>query len=282
VVCRYVCTRGLPGRENADVNRYRWAVAAGLAVAVAVGAAGFVGWQHLRPRLPTLASATAALDRAVVEVIQAAGDNAADTVSPLVPTTSCEKTFLAKGSRYTRTADLYTDPGAEGYVLGLIAAVLPAAVRGLPTPAGVAGLTADLGNGLRLQVLPVGAGWLAATAETDCRSGDPAPARTATVTTADSQPVTALLAELGTAPTGFHEDAVSCGRGQVTTLDTASQPTVTDNLAGRLGALIPASARRFRSSANRVVWRVGGVSTVVASSDDGTQITVQRTVTCPL
>jgi hypothetical protein len=265
------------------VTRKRWGLVAATAVlGLALGATAVVVWQHVRPRLPTVALVTPTLDQAIALVVKAAGDDAAVTVSAFVPITGCEKTFLAKGSRYTRTADLYTNPGEEGTVVGLVAAALPASehpVLSTRSASGTASLTADLGDGVRLQVVQVGDGWLAATAETDCRGADPA-APAAQTGSAVTQPVTALLAALGTAPTGFHSDLVTCGHGAITTLDTASQPTNTDNLAARLAPLIPPSAQRFSSPSNRVAWRQGNVSTVVASSDDGTQITVQRTTSC--
>jgi hypothetical protein len=260
----------------AGMRRKRWLV---IAVVVAagglLGVAGDVVFQHVRPRLPALAAATPTLDQAIALVITAAGGNAAVAVSGLVPSTSCEHTFLAKGSRYTRTANLYTDPGEESTVIDSIASALPAAEHAVHQ--GARTLTADLGGGLHLQVLTIGAGWIAATASTDCRTGadtqvpDPA---------ADTAPVTALLNELGTSPAGFHTDAVACPGGAIVTLDAISQPTATDNLLHRLEAHLPAGAREFRSDSNRLAWRDQKVSTIVASSDDGTQITVQRTTAC--
>ena len=41
----------------------------------------------------------------------------------------------------------------------------------------------------------------------------------------------------------------------------------------------PGAARRFVSGANRLAWRDGGTSVVVAASDDGRHITVQDTGT---
>jgi len=264
------------------VSRRHIILAAVLASVLYAGAAALV-WQYARPRLPTLAAATPTLDHAIALVVAAAGDNAAVAVSGLVPSSSCQHTFLAKGSRYTRTADLYTDPGQENTVVDSIATALPAAehpVRSGDRSAGRESLTADLGDGIELQVVPVGTGWLAATAIADCRTGgqaQPAPATDAAALTA---PVTGLLSDLGAALAGFHTDAVPCQNGRIITLDAISQPTSTDNLPTRLAAFLPAGVRRFSSSSNRLAWRDQNTSTIVASSDDGTQITVQRTTTC--
>jgi hypothetical protein len=273
------------GGENIGMTRKRWITVAAVTavVGVALGATAVVVWQHVRPRLPTLAAAEPALDRAIATTVTAAGTDAAVTVSGLVQTTSCQHTFLAKGSRFTRTANLYTDPGGENTVIDDVAAALPAGehpVRGTPSPSGVSGLTADLGDGITLQVIAIGDGWLAATAETDCRSGELTPDPTGPQPASLVDPVTQLLAALGTRPSGFHAETVACARGRITTLDSASVATTTANLASRLATVVPAGARQFQSTSNRLAWRQGTVSTIVASSDDGTQITVQRTTGC--
>jgi hypothetical protein len=48
----------------------------------------------------------------------------------------------------------------------------------------------------------------------------------------------------------------------------------------RLAPTLPTTARRFVSPANRLPWRDGHTSVVVAASDDGTHVTVQYTVDC--
>src|SRR5438067_1406652 len=143
------------------VSRRRW-ILVGLIAAVALvaqaGAAAAV-WRYTRPRLPALAGAVPALDRAIALVIDAAGQRAAVAIGPLVPVASCADTPLAKGSRVSRTADLYTDPGQEDALIGRIGTALPAgehAHREAPTGGGPPPLTADLGNGLRLHVTRLG------------------------------------------------------------------------------------------------------------------------------
>jgi hypothetical protein len=254
----------------------RWIlVAAGTALAgVVLGAGGVVAWQHLRPRLASVATAASTLDGAIATVVTSVGDAAAVAITGLVPAQDCQRTMLAKGSIYTRTADLYTDPGSERVLLDRIAAALPLVDQ--PQRAGMT-LNADLSGGIHLQVIPVGAGWLAATAETDCRASA-AQAETVSVPAEMSQSEARLLSSLGTAPAQSHADVVACGSGRVITVDAASGPTGTDNLPHRLAPLLPADARTFRSSANRLAWRDPTGSTIVAASDDGTQITVQRTV----
>ena len=252
-------------------------VVAALVLLGAQATASVLAWPHVRPRLPALAPMVTLLDRAIAAVVSASGTGAAVTVAGTVPATACEKTLLAMGSRFARSADLYTDPGGENALITRIAAALPEGqhpARSAPVGGGAAGLTADFGGGVQLRVSQLGTGWIAAYAETGCRTGT-VPAGTAVPAQARDD-VTRLLSQLGTAPTDWHADAVGC----FVTVDTISQPTGTDNLRARLVPIVPPTARTFAAPANRLAWRDGTTSTVVAASDDGTHITVQRTAGC--
>ena len=259
-----------------------------LLVAVAVvllgaqGATAALVWQHTRPRLPPVAAATAALEQAIAAVVGAAGDQAAAAVSGLVPYTSCENTFLARGSRYNRSADLYTDPGAEAALIDRIAAHLPAddhPQRVAPTGTSPAPLTASFGP-VQVRVAELGQGWVEAFAESACRGGrPPAPPRAGSDASAQAT-IAHLLGSLGTRVQSSRSDVLGCPAGRITTVSALSDPTSTDQLATRVAPLVPTGARQFRAPANRLSWRVGSESVVVAASDDGTHVTVQDTTLC--
>jgi hypothetical protein len=242
-----------------------------------------VVFQHTRPRLPALAPVAPTLQQAIAVVVSAAGDTAAVAVSPVVPYTSCQNTFLAKGSRFNRSADLYTDPGAEDTLIRRIADALPESEhpqRSSPVGGGAAPLSADLGSDVHLRVSQLGQGWLEAVAETGCRTtAHPEPADTTPPAGAVTA-ITRLLATVDTTPTTWQVVTVTCPTGAITTVATISQTTTTDNLPTRLSGAVPATARRFTSGANRLAWRDGATSVIVAASDDGTHITAQRTTTC--
>jgi hypothetical protein len=259
--------------ENGPVTR-RWWFAA-LALLVLIGIGGVVTWRRLHPHRADVASAVPRLDHAIAGVVAATGDTAAVTVSGIVPTTACNG-----GSVYTQTADLYDDPGAEGALIDRIAAALPASMHPSRTTAlggGAASLDADLGDGSKLEVIQLDKGWVVATATSDCRSGSQS--LTSPVAAPDPA-VAAALSALGTAPTGWHSDRVACASGQIVTVSTASGPMSLDDLPARLAKLPPAGAIVFTSPSDRLSWRVGNVSTVIAAADSGTHVTAQTTTGC--
>jgi hypothetical protein len=258
-------------------------VSAVVALAVQVTIVGLV-WQHTRPRLPALAAVAPTLEQVIAAVVTAAGDSAAVAVNGVVGYTSCQHTFLARGTRFNRSADLYTAPGAEDPLIRRVAEHLPASEhpqRSAPVGGGAAALTADIGGEVHLRVSQLGSGWIEAVAETGCRTAgrQPQPALTIPPTDAATA-ITGLLAVLGTAPTTWRIDTVACPAGAITTVNTISQTTNTDHLRTRLSRAVPATARQFASDANRLAWRDGSTSVIVAASDDGTHITAQRTTTC--
>ncbi len=261
---------------GAVMKRRWWLLGAVLVVLIA--GAGVLTWRQLHPNTPTraaVASAVPGLDSAIAEVVAATGDGAAVTVSGLVPTTSC-----SGGRLYTVTADLYTNPGDEAALIDRIAAALPASMHPSRSPGlggGAETLNATLGGGDQLQIIQLDTGWVAATATTDCRAdrtASPSPAAPA------DQALTSVLAALDTTPTTWHSDAVVCASGRITTLSTASQPISLDGIAARLAQLPPRGAIVFTSPSDRISWRVGPVSTVIAAADSGTHLTAQTTTSC--
>ncbi len=260
-------------------RRAWWLVAVSAALALALQATiATVVWQHTRPRLPALAPVAPILERAIAAVV-----TAAVAVSGVVPYTSCQNTFLAPGSRFNRSADLYTDPGAEDTLIQRIADALPASEhprRSSPVGGGAAPPSADLGGDVHLRVSQLGRGWLETVAETGCRTATHTEPVDTTPPADAVTAVTRLLAALGTTPTTWQVQTVTCPTGAITTVATISRATNTDNLPARLSGAVPATARRFTSGANRLAWRDGATSVIVAASDDGTHITAQRTTIC--
>jgi hypothetical protein len=133
---------------------------------------------------------------------------------------------------------------------------------------------------VHLSVRQLGYGWLTATAATGCTTGPPG-ALTATAGPGEPElgAVTDLLTRLGTRPATIHKIDLTCPTGQTTTIAAVSQPTNTGNVADRAAAVVT-GRREYTYGPDKIAYRDGPVSTIVAVSDDGTAITVRRTTSC--
>jgi hypothetical protein len=265
-------------------TRKRWLTAASaLAVlALAAGAALAVRqWQAGRD--PKVGAALAGMDRALADVLAAAGDEPVVAVNGLVRAATCPLGLLRTGGRYSRTADLYVAGGGEDMLIGRIAQRLPATYRSRRDPATAGSappLTAEIAGDVQVSVRPLGAGWVVADAATGCVAG---PATVADPSPAADDPaipaITALLGGLGTAPAGFNTATLDCAAGRMATVAAISRGTDSGRLADRLP--VPAGARVYLvAGSNRVAYRDGTTSVIVAASDDGTEITVRRSTPC--
>lgn len=248
------------------------AVVAGLAL---VAGTVTVWWRWDTRRQPHVGAVVAVMNRAVADVVTAAGDDAAVAVSPVVRSSTCDLGPFRTGGIFTAKADLYVDPGGEEALIGSVAARLPAAygvTRG-PAVGGIRPLRANDGPSVAVAVARISPGWLEVTVRSRCSLGRATPPPAATSGPAVAA-LTGLLGRLGTAPASVTESQV----GTIVTVSAISRAADTANLAARLNAVVPAGARRFASGeSNRVVYRQGNVAVIIAASDDGTAVTSQYT-----
>jgi hypothetical protein len=260
--------------------RKRVLTAVGIVVVLAAAAGGAsVWWRWDTQRQPRVEDVAGDMNTAVADAVVAAGQEAAATVGPVIPAGECPLGPLRTGNVFTGRADLYTDPGAEDGLITTIEQNLPGryAVRRGPAVAGVRPLHADLGA-VSLSVRRLSPGWLAVSARSRCSLAGTAPAAS---TTPDAGTVTGLLATLGSRPARVTEQRLHCAAGDIVTVSAVSEPTGADDLTDRLATVVPADARRFAArDANRITYRDGSTSVVIAASDDGTAITVQHTTAC--
>ncbi|BEL05154.1 hypothetical protein Q0Z83_033450 [Actinoplanes sichuanensis] len=263
----------IPGRRRLI------AVAVVTSLVMAAGAAAW--WQWDGGRQPRVDDAVTTMTTAVTDAVVAAGDNAAVTVSAVVAAAECELGFLRRGRVFTAKADLYTDPGAEESLITTIEQGLTGryATRRAEAVAGIRALQADVGS-VRLSVRRLSPGWLAVTARSGCSAGS-VDTGTADAGSPGVAGVTSLLATVGTRPATLTEQRLNCPNGAIVTVSAVSEPIDAGRLATRLATTVPAGARRFAADdANRVAYRDGPTSVVVAASDDGTAVTVQHTTDC--
>lgn len=263
--------------------RTRWLLALLVVAAVAAQAGlGVVLWRRHTAHQPKVTADIPTMDRAIVDTLAAAGPDPAVAVTSIVRAAACKLDVLSSCGRYTRSASLYTVRGNEDALITRIAQGLPAGYhprREPPAAGAAAALSADVGRRVHLSVRHLGYGWITATATTDCTTGtsrpindSPAPGDPALTTITDE------LTALGTRPASVHQVVLACPSGQITTIAAVSQPTNTDNLADRLP---PRTARReYTFGPDKVAYRDGASSLIVAVSDDGTAITVRHTTSC--
>jgi uncharacterized membrane protein len=245
--------------------------------------AGAVWWRWDTARQPTVADAVPAMRRAVAEAVVAAGPTAVVAVSRVVRSSVCRLNALRDGGVFTAKVDVYTGPGAEEALVDQVEQRLAGrypARRGAAS-SGVRPLEADAGPGVLLAVRRVDAGWLTISARTGCSLGTAPPPATPPATGTGAAAITTAFAALGTRPASFVEHRLDCPSGQIVTVAAVSEPADSSALAQRLSAVVPPGARRVPAGAsNRVTYREGPVSVVVAASDDGTTVTAQHTVGC--
>jgi hypothetical protein len=137
-------------------------------------------------------------------------------------------------------------------------------------------LAATVRGGVQLSLRQLGDGWLVVSATTGCTAG---PDQSADASPPPDDPalpaITGLLAAVGTRPASWSTVSLGCVR----TVAAVSDRTDSGRLAQRLAA--PADARVFSvATSNRVAWRSGATSVILAPSDDATTINIRHTTSC--
>jgi hypothetical protein len=270
-------------------NRWRWLVVLVVVVGVAWPVGMVLVGRHVwranrsRPALPAVADVLPTLDRAVAAVAGAVGGDAAIAVAGLTPAQACRAGGRA-GSVYTRKLDIYLARGGEDGLITMIAGRLPDGYqprRDPPVAGSARPLSAQPGPGVSLTVRQLGDGWLTVTARSDCRasgaggsqaSQPPAPGAADTVDRIMSR----LHARVGQ----WNRRELTCPTGTLSTTVAISAPTNSDDLAARLVDVVPPAARQYPASGDRLAYRDGLASVVVAPTDDGTAVTVRYTTGC--
>jgi hypothetical protein len=166
-----------PPGSGRSGRRPRWWLLVAVLVLVAVAAPAGVGvamWRAYTRRQPTVTDAIPAMDRAIVDVLAAAGPDPAVAVTSVVRVAVCQLDPIRAGGRYNRVASLYTARGEEDTLITRITQALPAgyrASRQAASPGQAAPMTADAGRNVHLSVRQAGYGWITATAATGCTTG---------------------------------------------------------------------------------------------------------------
>jgi hypothetical protein len=266
-------------------RRRRLLIAAIVVVGVGVQVGiGYVLWQANSARQPKVSADVPYMDQAILTVVTGAGDGAAVAVSGIAQASVCRLDLVTQGGQFTRTADLYTDPGSEGALVDRIAARLPAGyhTQRPAAPVGqVAPLLADAGHGVQLAVRRLGEGWVVASAHTGCTSDTGSHPLGGSPNDAGTAEGSRLLSTLGTRASQTRQEVLACPTGgNLATVTEISGPASTDHLLDRLATHLPPHSHVYAATVNRVAYHDGPDSVVVAASDDATAITVRHTTPC--
>jgi len=226
----------------------------------------------------TIGNARPVVDRAIVDVVSAAGGAPVVAVSGFDRISACSITPVRRGADYKRVVHLFVPPGSESAVLDAIA-------RGLPhsygASAGTAALTlyADAGDYVAVTGTVPAPGQVQIQALTGCRPTDGAPAGVPPAP-AGSPQVAAMgpvLAALGApTPAAVTVADLACPGGTLRTVQATLPPGhAPASLATALGRL---SAAPAAATPTLYAYRDGPVDLVVQSA--GGTVTISATTRC--
>jgi hypothetical protein len=229
----------------------------------------------------TVAQALPTVDRAIADVVAAAGPAGAvvEIGGYREVSRRCTITAVRDGARYERAAHLYVPVGREAALLTGIASRLPRDYDAQVGRSGDRPFTADAGDFVALQGRISGPGEVRLVADTGCRPlTGPVSEFQPSPPAADRAPVEAVLAALKVGDARWQTHRVGCVRGG---------SVVTVRADGRAGAPASSLADALRDGVRPAaiivrpdlyVYRSGPVGVVVRTGGGG--LTVTATVGC--
>jgi hypothetical protein len=253
-------------------------------VALVTGA----GWYalHGKPSVreqTTIGNARPVVDRAIVDVVAAAGGGPVVAVSGFDRVKSCKITPVRSGAEFRRSVDLYTSPGSESAILHMIASGLPARYHARAGSSGQLTLDADAGDYVAVDGSVPAPGLIRIAAGSGCRPdggarvGEPSPP-------AGSAPAAALapvLDALGHPAVSYATVAdLACPSGGSLRSVRAVLPpgSAPASLATRLRTLAAGPAAANRTA---YAFRSGAVDVVAVADPTSHAVTVTATSRCP-
>ncbi len=261
----------------------RWLVIATIAWVVVLAVSGTIYALHGKSTVreqTTVASAQPTIDRAITNVIAAAGSGPIVAVGPFVKTKACKITPVRSGVEYVRDVVLVAEPGTESAILKMIAAGLPASYGARSGPGNILDLYADAGNFVGLVGTVPSPGEIQIQAETGCREEGPqivnllGPPISAT----EMAPIRAVLNAAGLTATSTSAAEVSCldGRGVLRTVSAHVPPGPAPIRLDQILANIAPNTET--AGQNLVAYRSGTLD--VIATQDSTGVTVSATQRC--
>jgi hypothetical protein len=253
-------------------------------IALAVGG----GWYavHGKPSVreqTTIGSARPVADRAIVDVVSAAGGGPVVAVSGFDRVKSCKITPVRSGAEFRRVVDLYTSPGSESAILHMIASGLPARYHAHAVSSAKLRLDADAGDYVAVDGTVPTPGLIRVVAATGCRQdsgaavGEPSPPA-ASPAVAAAAPILGALGRPAVSYATVADLACPSGgslRSVQATLPPGSAPA---SLATTLRTLAATPAAANRTT---YAFRSGAVDVVIVANPTSHAVTVTATTRCP-
>jgi hypothetical protein len=246
------------------------------------------GWYalHGKPSVreqTTIDNARPVVDRAVVDVVAAAGGGPVVAVTGFDRIKTCKITPVRSGAEFRRVVDLYTSPGTESAILRMIASGLPARYHARAGSSGKLTLDADAGDYVAVDGSVPAPGRVRIEAATGCRpvSGATVAEPSPPVGSAPVAAIAPVLAALGQPAASYATVAdLACPSGGslrsvAATLPPGSAPA---SLATTLDTLVAIPARASRTT---YAFRSGGVDIVTVADLRSHGVTVTATTRCP-
>jgi hypothetical protein len=259
----------------------RWLKITTVVWAVLLLVGGILYALHGRPSVreqTTIGNARPVVDRAIVDVVTAAGGAPVVAVSGFQRISSCSITPVRSGVEYKRAVDLYVSPGSEAAVLDTIARGLPHNYGASAGTAGTLTFYADAGDYVAVTGTVAAPGQIRIQALTGCRPATGADAAEPPAP-ANSPQLAAMgpaVAALGAPPPSAVTVAdLACPSGTMRTVQATLAGSAPKSLATTLGQLSTAPAA---ASPATFAYRNGPVDLVV-HTHDGT-VTITATTRC--
>jgi len=235
----------------------------------------------------TIGNARPVVDRAIVDVVAAAGGGPVVAVSGFDRVKSCKITPVRSGAEFRRVVDLYTSPGSESAILHMIASGLPARYHAQAGSSARLTLDADAGDYVALDGTVPAPGLIRIEADTGCRQ-DGGAADTGAVVGEPSPPAESpsaaalapVLGALGRPAVSYATVAdLACPSGGslrsvAATLPPGSAPA---SLATTLRTLAAAPAAASRTT---YAFRSGAVDVVTVANPKSHAVIVTATTHC--
>jgi hypothetical protein len=225
-----------------DPRRRRLLIAVSVAWGLALATTGI--WYALHGsstarEQTTIARAQPTVDRAVQDMIKAAGGSVVPAVSGYERDAGCSVTSVRGGVKYQRLLWLYTTPESEAALLDRIVGGLPARYRARTyqsVPSGVHTLTADAGDYVSINGSVDRPGLVRIVTGTGCRTLGHLPAADPSAVPApgDRVPVDAALRTLGVSAAAWATHVLPCGVRTVEATGPLAQPATALRSAGSL------------------------------------------------